>query len=420
MHDTPQPMRRNFGFRRSASGKEQITAADRQGVRGDIRLQFDAARPVNQDPEIDRPAFMIRHIQYVGASEGTTPAEAMTPKAHALYEYLLASARTDIADRTEWMVSFADARAYLDVPRSDRISGYIDDISSTWVSYDYEGTDGWQHRGRRMQLLQCSEATSPTGERFIRYSMHPGLRELVLTSVQYTWLELSAFPKFRCRYTARLYPIFALRAGMSSKYTDPLTFNPEELARKIGWPSVGPDFHFGHFEARCLKPALADISDYVKRFCVEYKKPVRAATRGRPVSAIIFDVSPKVIADAELPKADATARDRAIIRREAERRGIDPDHEIPGDDTLRRAATKLKQPVTAVAALWSMALLRARNFPEARLGAQGWCTGEQMLDAFEAHGVGRAFGLWLADYEEPDGLFRADGSAIEVESEEYA
>lgn len=389
-----------FAFRRRPASAPKITAADRNGIRGNILDGHDDNRPLGKDPQVDKPAFMINQIRYVGAHEGTSPAEAMTPKAHALYEFLMASARVELKDKNDFMVSFADAKTYLDVPRADRITGYMDDITNTWVEYDYKDKGGWQRTGR-MQLLQCEESTSPEGEKFIRYAMHPGVRTLILESVQYTWLELAAFAKFKCRYTARLYPKFALRAGMSGKYHEPLTWEPEAIAREIGWPSVRADFHFGHFESRVIKPVMDDIRQFVKRFSIDYDRPVRGTGRGRPVTGIVFHVSEKMKVLADYKMAAISEDDRAHIHQAAKREGLDLAKEMPSDLLLRKGATKAGMTTREIGSRWADAFARSWHKPDEKVGKIGFHTGRQLRMIFTEEGVGRAFEEWLVDYDFP-------------------
>lgn len=317
---------------------------------------------------------MINSIRFYGAREGNSPAEAMTAMSAALYEYLMARARPTVKDDETCRVSFADAKSYLQVEKTSRLREYMSALSSTWVSYDFlESSEGFQKIGRRVQLMNCSEVISPTQERFIEVEMFPSVRKAILAAEIYTHLELGAFPRFSSKYTQRLYPKLALMAGRQQR--PPMRWAPEQLAEQLGWR---PDtWKFGNFEARVLKPVIADIQSHVRRFGItcEY---VRGAGRGQPVTEIVITVGSAISIDEEMRKADINRSDRTRVRRIAADAAVDLATQMPGEDILRRAATRLGKPVTVIASMWTEAF------------------GEPLImEMLERDGVKPAFEEWL-------------------------
>lgn len=328
-----------------------VAGAVRRGVKGDIRLVLADERPEqDKEPLLERPAALINSVRFYGEREGDTPAEAMTATSAALYEFLMASARLEMKDRAEHMVPFSDAKAYLKIEKASRLREYMDALASTWVSYDFQDVeDGFQRIGRRVQLMQCEEAVARDGTRYIAFSMHPSVRKAILGAGHYALLELGAFPMFASKYTSRLYPKLALMAGR--KMRPPMRWTPEELAAEFGWMPSG-NFKFSNFEARVLLPVLNDIERHVRRFgtTCEYR---RADTRGRPVSQIIITVGPATRAPDEIQKAPMSRKDRGVVREIAKKAAVDIATQMPGEDALRRAATRLRKPVTEVATMWT-------------------------------------------------------------------
>lgn len=398
----PAPRFKNFIRRADKSAPP--TGAERCGVHGDLKALLDPTSVEAAKVAVDMPGVMIKTIKYVGASEGRAPAEAMGAKAHALHEFLMASARLDLVKETCFRVPFADAKKFLGVERTDRIREYMDAIGDTWVSYDFTEKDGVQRIGRKIQLLQCSEEVMPNGERHICYSMHPDIRKVILAAKSYTWKELAAFAKFTCKYSSRLYPILAYRAGMSFEKPCPLVIDVATLAAQLGWVCEPGKFKFSHFEARCLLPALADIKAHVKRFQVLEYKSLAAETRGRPITHISFTVSQAEKFLEERQKAEVTAAQMRILPALLARRGIDIHTEVPAMDTLARAATVLDVDVIEVGTRWADVLEHARRAPELAFGRIGEAVGRDIVDLMEARGVGAAFALWLSDPEVRDPL----------------
>ncbi|GMB82742.1 hypothetical protein NN6n1_35250 [Shinella zoogloeoides] len=396
-------------FHRRPSSQAPLTGADRSGIQGDLSAVLDKTRIEKEDPRAERPLVMIRSLRYVGETEGATPAAAMSAKSHALYEYLMASARTRIATVEDHAVPFADAMAYLDTPRSDRIREYLDAISNTYVSYDFTEQDGTRRAAGRIQLLQCEEIIKPTGEREIGFRMHPSVRKVILAATQYAHLEVAAFARFRCKYSARLYPKLAYVAGLDEQH--PLVYKPEELADELGWVGKKGVFHWGHFENDVLKPAMDDMfgaedgstAQKVRRFVGDYELR-RAASRGRPVEAIVFRVGKARKHLAENQKADIDPPTRNRIRAWFERAKLDPATETPNEELLAQAAAKFDVGILLIAERWIATMALAKEDPDILIGSLGLLTGRQILTAIASEGVREGFTKWLSDWKEPNGV----------------
>lgn len=392
----PAPRFSNFKPRRVRTASNPVIGADRAGVHEDLAAMLDPLAERAADVSVERPAAMIHALRYAGAGEGAAPGRALGVKSHALYEFLMASARLELTERADFMVPVSSAMAFLRVRSTNRIREYVKEIANTWVSYDFTVGDGVEPSGRRMQLLQCCEVVAVSAQRFIRYTIPDDVRQVILAAKAYTWLELAAFAKFTCKYAARLYPILALRAGMSFEKPHPISISPEELAGRLGWP-----FRLRAFETRCLLPALADIDLHVRRFKVLGYEKRQADTRGRPVARILLTVSKAERPLAERRKVDVARDQVAILRALMGQRGIDADRELPAIDTLARAATALNTGVIETAKRWADTLDRARDYPKLAVGRNALIAGHALLSALANRGVGPAFELWMKDPDEP-------------------
>lgn len=406
----PAPRFKNFI--RRADKSVPPTGAMRCGVHGDLKALLDPTSEAAAKVAMDMPAVMIKTIRYVGSPEGASPADAMGVKAHALYSYLVASARLDLATETSFQVAYDDAKKFLQIERTDRLREYMEALNRTMVSYDFTEKDGVRNVGESIQLLSCRTRIMPDGKRYIRYSMPDDVRTVILAAKSYTWEELAAFSKFSSKYAPRLYPILALRAGMSFEKPHPLVFETEELAAQLGWVYEPGKFKFSHFEARCLLPALADVKENVKRFRVLEYKPIHADTRGRPVVRISVTVSQAERPLGERQKTETSATEKRILIALMERRGLSMQTEVPAIDTLARAATVLETTTIEVAKRWADVLERARLVPQLPFGTQGDAIGQDILDVLESRGVGAAFGIWLFDPEAYDPLDRSGSTEV--------
>ena len=360
--------------------RRDTTGAERKGIRGDIRLVLADERPsIEREPTAQKAAALISSVRYYGDREGNTPAEAMTATSAALYEYLMARWRPTLKDKDTCAVSYADAKAYLGIEKTSRLRKYMAVLCSTWVSYDFlDKEEGFRRRGTRVQLLNCEELThEETGEHYIGVSMFPGVRKAILESDRWANLELGAYPRFSSKYTSLLYPTLALMSGRDQR--PPIRWTPEELAELLGWQ---PDsFKFSNFESRVLQPVLDDIRNHVRRFEIECEY-VRANSRGRPVVEIVITVGKALKMAEEYQKADMARSDRTVVRQIAQTAAVDPATQMPGEDALRRAATRLGEPVTAVAAMWTDAF-----------------ADERIAEMLERDGINNTFESWVRQQE---------------------
>ncbi|MCS4092610.1 replication initiation protein [Rhizobium sp. BK176] len=372
--------------------KKGVAGSERKRVKGDIRLVLASDRPEqDRDPLAEKHSALINSVRYFGDREGDTPAEAMTSTSAALYEYLLARALPEMTSKEEHLVSFQDAKTFLKIDKTSRLRDCIDDLTKTWVSYEFMNPDEGKHRiARRVPLLHIEEDVGTfSGERSITYSMHPSVRRAILGDGIWAMTEIAAYPLFTSKYTWRLYPKLALMSGRTLR--PDMRWTPEELAVELGWQPKGA-FKFSNFESRVLLPVLSDIKAHVRRFSVSCEY-VRAATRGRPVSQIIITVGPTTRTPDEFRKADMERSSRTRVRRIAADAAVDLATEMPGEDALRRAATRLRQPVTAVATLWTEAF-----------------ADEGIMNLMQREGLKVAFEEWVMQQEA-----RKEDDDVEVE-----
>lgn len=398
----PAPRFSEFKPRIERRAARRGTGASRTGVRGNLAAMRDPRSDKAADVSVKRAAVLIKTLRYAGGSDGAAHVPTLGVKSHALYEFLMAHAGRVLADQTDFTVPLSAAKAFLQVTRTAKIREYMADLTNTWVSYDFKATDGVEPGHRHVQLLQCTEDVDENGKRCIRYSLPAEiLKAIILAAQGYTWLELAPFAKFTCKYAARLYPIIALRAGMSFERPHPIKVTPEELADQLGWPYEPGRFKFSNFESRCLLPALADISLHVRRFKVIGYDKMEANTRGRPVTRIMLTVSKATQPLSERQKTEVSGEQVGILRALMARRGLDPERELPPIASLAQAATVFKTDVIDAAKRWADALDRARETPSHSVGQNFLIDGRDLIAALEDRGVFYAFELWMQDPEVP-------------------
>ncbi|TCB60163.1 RepB family plasmid replication initiator protein [Rhizobium leguminosarum bv. viciae] len=391
---TPRPDGKTWVKVQKASKENQFTGRDRKGFnsRSGAAVFTDPARALAEQPTVDKPAALIKHMRIIGAKgEGDKIEDVLTAQGHALYELLMASARLQGIENSEFRVAAEDAKNFLGIEHNARLQGLLDQLYDTQVEYDFR-VPGYSRTGNRIPLLIPDWITEDSGKRFIAFSVHNAIKQIILTRHHYAKLEITAFPKFSCKYTARLYPRLALIAGQDEPFRS-WRLTPEELVNDIGFQFSG-DFHFGNFEKGALKKVQADIDNHITRFTARYEV-VRKPGRGNPVDYILFLCQPREAPLQEQRKAPLTADGYAELN--ASLKHEDSFYgEMPSAELLRQGATMTGYDVSELLDLWKSNLTQMHAYPTMSLPDADLVTGEEIFGLLYEQGIGAAFAHWCS------------------------
>lgn len=374
---------------------ERVRGNKRKGFNSQsgMKSMTDKAIGEIEQPTVDKSPALIKHLRIVGKTrKGERPEDVLTAQGAALYEFLMASARIQGMDLLgEFRVSYDDAKKYLQIEHNARLEALADQLKDTQVEYDFK-LEGWDRFGR-MPLLLTDFARDRDGQKYIIYSIHQAVKTVIMTRDTYTRLEINAFAKFSCKYTARIYPRLAMMAGFHPAYRKPWKIAPEELAKLIGFTYSG-EFHFGNFDKGCLTKVMEDIRQHVTRFDAELKV-YRRASRGNPVDHLEFTTSTDTKHLREHGKVPMTAEQYKALNAELKGDEAQFFEYMPSAELLRIGATKTGYSPSQLLVKWKTAISQMHKYPTACLPDAGLLTGEKVLDHFFAWGVGASFELWL-------------------------
>ncbi|MBY5551107.1 replication initiation protein [Rhizobium leguminosarum] len=377
-----------------ATKENQFTGKDRKGFnsRSGAAVFTDPIRAMAEQPTTDKPAALIKHLRIIGArGEGDKIEDVLTAQGHALYELLMASARIQGIENSEFLVSADDAKKFLGIEHNDRLQSLIDQLWNTEVEYDFR-VPGYSRIGNKIPLLLPDWIIDDSGKRYIAFSVHNAIKQIILTRHHYAKLEIIAFPKFSCKYTARLYPRLALIAGQDEPYRS-WRVTPEELVNDIGFQFSG-DFHFGNFEKGALKKVQADIDNHITRFTARYEV-VRRPGRGNPVDHILFVVQPREAPLQEQRKAPLTADGYAELN--ASLKHEDSFYgEMPSAELLRQGATLTGYDALELLEIWKSNISQMHAYPTVSLPDADLLTGEEVFGLLHEQGIDAAFAHWCA------------------------
>jgi hypothetical protein len=301
---------------------------------------------------------------------------------------MLAVARDEGIDKDWHRIEVGDIQKYVDVDHVDRVIESLNRIAGTLVTYELKDTE-FRKRGKfPLAIYEVTESLR-NSTATLEYMIPPPVRRLVRESKSYALLEIRAFPRFTSKYTARLYPRLALRAGYDHQLRHPWTIDVKQLAEELGYPFR--KWNYRHFRRDCLDRVLDDLLLYVHRFNVEIDE-VKGRGRGRPVEKLSFRIG-------GLTKRLPEARSTKLTRTQAHsirypHSGLQ-SRELPTVPTMGRAVSLTGRPPEELDRMWREVVARAKAFdgkggPDAYGAQDAW-----LLASLNREGADAAFGEWV-------------------------
>jgi hypothetical protein len=343
-----------------AKASEKLRGADINAIMAEHleSAMTEEDEKIRQSPQVKKAWQLIETMRIVSGDK-------LTAHDQAIYEMLLATARDDGIEKETHRIAVADIMKYLGVQHVDRVIESLDRIADVRVSYDFKDEE---IRRRGKLSLANYEVTENlrAGTAILEYSIPPAVRRIILSSDSFAKLEINAFAKFKCRYTARLYQRLALRASYDAHLRKPWIIDPKQLADELGY--VSKKWNYRHFYRDVLVPVLDDIADCVGRFSVLKPAEIRGSGRGRPVEKIVFITSGMEKEFKEIQAAPILRRDKYLIR--------SPDtkhqpHELPSASAVSRAVTMSGRDPVHLSDAYRTALDKAKANPAADISAGG-------------------------------------------------
>ena len=297
--------------------KSWLTRTPQYQSNGIRAQQSDLATSLSSDQEIhaqrpkfEKPAFVIKNLEV--DREGRASAGD-----HALYEVLLALARSAGLEKSAHFADASDIMRLLKISSIDRLAAALERVSATSVRYfarDHKTRSKIRGYTSLMNFTLISHGTDAElkelgvdvilhgfekARHIIKYSIAEDLRTIYAQRQrEFSWLDLKSILSFRTKYTNPIYQLFAVKAGHSGLFLKPIKIEAQALAKLMGW-NHGGQWVLKHFIDRCLNPALQDIEDNVDDFKVLMKSakisenPVDAKTRQKfarkTESSVVFE-----------------------------------------------------------------------------------------------------------------------------------
>jgi len=379
------------------TGERIIRGKDRKGVRaGDWQKETGPDRHMLDQPQVEKARILVETAAVVGADD-------LTAQDIACHEYLMACARKDGIDKPTHQIKMRQLCDYLEVSKPERVWSSLERLMRTLVRYHIVDPKTSRRVCKPMIDGLAMSTNRLTGKTVIDYSIPAVIREAILQSRSYTWLDINVFPKFRSKYTARLYPKLALMAGYDYRLRKPWQPTLPELAAFIGYSQDDGEIHFTAF-TRVLDKALSEIEEHVDRFEVTCVKPKRGSGRGRPVPAgATFYFQTTTASKSLWAHAPAVLGPTQEARIEDQRYSPLRPHEHPPVKYFAQAQTMTSLLAEDLSDRWRRDVSAARHEPEMRIGTM---TGGMLTSILDGEGLRNAFRIWLnmAVIANPDDL----------------
>lgn len=376
----------------SFKSKKKLTGADRLGVQASdlIKAMTDAFEGIEQQPRVDKPRVLIETMRMISADD-------LTAKDAAFYEMLLAHARDSGIEKQEHELSGEQIAEFTQVKNFDRLNSSLKRLISARVEYDFHDDEIRRHG--EVALIGSYELSTRllSNSTTLTYSIPAAVRRVWGASRDFAMLDINAYPKFKSKYTSRLYPRLALRAGYDAEFRGPWSVDPEQLAKEIDFNSYVDDsgnkafkeFKYGIFRRDVLLPVVEDINGHVRGFKVSFDE-IRTTGRGRSVAQIVFnfrDVREQPLKAQKASRISAVAMN--LMRTPYDKHSID---EIPGSLIVGQAVAATGLSDVELIQGWKATLDRAKADHTADLGGM---EAGSLLWILKKKGVAAAFETWV-------------------------
>lgn len=366
------------------SGKHIRRGKDRRGIRaGSFEKETSSERHLLDNPQVERALNLIETMGVFGA-------DRLTAQDIAVHEYLMACARRAGIDKPKHSVEMGRLTDYLGVSKPERVWQSLERLMSTLVKYRIVDPKT-SRRAIKPLLEQVACSTNRlTNKTVIHYAIPGVIRDTILESRSWAWLDINVFPKFATKYTGRIYPKLALMAGYDYRVRHPWTPTIEELATFIGYSEPGDEIHVGSF-FRAIDKVLADLEEHVDRFTVTCVKPRRGSGRGAPYEGTFFFQTSDA-AKGLYSHRPAVLGPTQINRIEFRRHSPLASREHPETRWFAQAQTMTGIDGDELSDRWRSNVADARLHPEKRFGAM---SGAFLTSVLDDEGVRQAFRLWV-------------------------
>lgn len=370
------------------SGGKIIRGADRKGIKAKD-FAVEAVRSNEQtSPKFEVPRVVIETMQF--------DIKTLNAQDVAIYWRLFAEARfRGIADETH-TITMTALKGYLDSPQRARIIASMNKLTTVSMSIRVNQADA--HGRVSMPMLEAVEVSKDT----VTFRLPTVLRNAVLASRDYAWIDLNAIQRFESKFTAAVYLKVCYEAGKHHTRRSGVAESRDAFRARLQMPE-GTKANILEGVISRVKADLLAIDGPRRRFdvkfVVEHQGDIRieVGTAARKLA----EVKPKIMtlkAVFEIVEANKgvlaipRTRDASITR-------------------FRQAATLLDAPVRYLADKWRLDVYGAAAYPDqAFVGLFG----RDFIRMIDEYGADDMLEYWLdkRDFRELGGVRKIEDVGV--------
>ncbi|WP_296069403.1 replication initiation protein [uncultured Agrobacterium sp.] len=361
------------GYIWQRSGNRIIRGIGRFGIKA-RDLQAEAVYSNDQtSPRVEVPRVVIKSMELVDAGH-------ISANDLAVWFRLFAQARLQGMQRDTSTIRLNELCKYLGIRSLIRVKASLNRLAAASLTLHVN------LNGRRRVAMPLIERLDDGlafagGADEIVFALPKALREVVLESRDYAWIDLNALSRFSSRFTAGIYLRLCYEAGKHWRYRETLDVSKAQFRDLMGLPE---DTQASVLDAAIIRVLddLAKIDGVRRRFPINVNlDDDRIIIEVGSAAKKLREVKPQAISNEATEKICRAIRsNRADVRL------------YPTLTRMRQAATLLETKTWHIFDAWRTDVLGAKLYPNKMIVGH---TGKEFLDLIRADDADEVFEFWL-------------------------
>lgn len=362
----------------SAPAALAVRGSDRAGIAAADWSAETVFTNEKTSPRIEIPSSIVRTMRLVDA-------EHMCATDLAVYWFLFGNARFQGIDKDTHSITLGAIARYLGIASIARVVSSLKRLNRANARYDFNLNST---RRQQTQLINFAELeTVRKGTDIVHYELPKIVRDAVLASKGYAWVDINAMTRLSSKYAVMLYVRLSYIAGQNFEARQEWDVSFTSLADQLSYPRGC--FRKLHV-VTVVSEALAQINalgKLYKRFNFECLVPDEFSDN------FLLTVGSSARRLREVAPADLPVEE---YKKVVDRKALPlKDNQYPRITSLRQAATLLGRPTKLISDLWRTDVWGATNYNKGLIGLDA----PTFLQSIEEYGVERVFERWIEKRE---------------------
>ncbi|MCZ4287266.1 hypothetical protein [Hoeflea alexandrii] len=360
----------------SAPAALAVRGSERKGIAAADWIAETVFTNEKTSPRIEIPRSIVRTMRFVDS-------EYLRSTDLAVYWLLFGNARFQAIEKDTHSITLGAIARYLGIKSIARVVTCLEHLNRATVRYDFNLGGTRRQQTRLINISEFDADTARKGTDVVHYELPTIVREAVLVSKDYAWVDINALPRLTSKYAVMLYIRLSYIACQNFEARPAWDVSYKSLAGQLSYPTTC--FRKLHV-VTVVSEALAQINalgKLHKRFGFDCLVPDEFSdnfliTVGSSARRL------REVAPADLPAAE--------YKKVVDRKALPlKDNQYPRITSLRQASTLLGKPTKLISDLWRTDVWGATNYNKGLIGLDA----PSFLESIEKHGVESVFERWI-------------------------